>query len=168
MVELQGNNMEIALLILAGVLAIAGLLGSVVPILPGAPLNFIGIVILYFVKDEGVVSLTALIIFGVLTLIAIVIDYVLPIAKAKAFGASKYGIWGSIIGMIVGLLAFSFIGMVVGTFLGAVIGELINRKKMGQAMTAGAATFLGTFLAMIVKLVISSVMTVYFFIKVFS
>lgn len=159
--------MEITLLILAVILALAGVVGSVLPILPGAGLNFIAILILYFLRD-GLISIYAIIFFGVLTILAVSIDYMMPAIKAKKIGASKYGLWGLFGGMILGFVVLSFVGMIIGAFLGVIIGELVGGRKMKEAVGSGMASLWGTVFAMVIKLTISVIMTVYLLVKLLS
>lgn len=155
---------EILFLIVAVIFALLGLAGSVLPVLPGAFLSFSAIVILYFLKP-GLISISTLILFGVLAAIAMFSDYILPAAGAKKFGASKSGIWGLIIGMILGFMMFSFIGMMVGAVAGAIFGELSGGKSSEKAMRSGFAVIWGMALSAILKFSISLIMAIYFFIK---
>ncbi len=152
--------LEISLIIIAVLLAIGGIVGSIVPALPGPPLSFIAMVLLHFARGD-VFSSAELLTFGILTVMAVVLDYILPIMGAKMYGASRYGIIGSVIGMFAGLLVFALVGMFIGMFLGAVIGEYIAGKKTSQAMKAGTASFLGGIAAMALKLGICIVMLGY-------
>lgn len=155
---------EIIFLIVAVIFALLGLAGSVLPVLPGAGLNFIAIVILYFLKP-GLVSVSALVFFGILTLIAVFSDYILPAAGAKKFGASRQGILGLIVGMVLGFMMFSFIGMMAGAILGVIFGELIGGKGSEKAMRSGFAAIWGLAISAILKFSISLIMAIYFFVK---
>lgn len=158
--------MEIAIIILAVLLTLAGLAGCIIPVLPGAPLNFAAILILFFLNNEKAeISAAALVIWGLLTAATLVIDYVLPLERAKAMGASRWGMWGAGIGMLIGFIILNFPGMLVGMFLGAVAGEIFYGAKLYPAVKSGWGTFLGTLLAALVKLGIAGLMTVYFFWK---
>jgi uncharacterized protein YqgC (DUF456 family) len=144
--------LEVTLIVIAVSLGIAGVVGSVMPALPGPPLGYIGLLLLHFTLGGEVFSTSFLLIFGLLTVAAVAMDYALPALGAKMYGASKYGVIGSMVGMIVGLLVFAFVGMMAGMFLGAVIGEYMAGKKTGQAVKAGTASFLGGVAAMALKL----------------
>jgi uncharacterized protein YqgC (DUF456 family) len=159
--------METAILTVAAVLAIVGVLGNLVPAVPGTPLNYLAIMILHFVRDAQAFSITLLVFLGVLTIVALVVDYALPLMAARKFGATKYGLWGSVIGMIVGFIVFNIIGMLLGMFAGAITGELYARKKFGAALTAGVATMVGNALAAVFRLGVSAAMTVVFFAELF-
>jgi uncharacterized protein len=155
--------METIIIVIAVLLTIVGLLGSVLPVLPGAPLNLAAIILLFFSSNnKAEIGIFALVFFGILTAISLVIDYVLPLERAKAAGASKWGMWGAGIGMIMGFIIFNFLGMIVWMFLGAVIGEIFYGAKFYPAMKSGLGTFIGTLVAILVKLCIAGMMTVYF------
>ena len=133
-----------------------GLAGCIVPGLPGPPLNYTGMLFIQYLWKPYETS--TLIVFGILTVGIIAIDFLLPIWFAKKYGATKQGIWGSIIGMLIGIF-FTPIGMILGLLLGAIIGDLIAGKTSNQATLSGLATFLGTFLAIGLKLGLAGVMT---------
>jgi uncharacterized protein YqgC (DUF456 family) len=155
--------MTTALLIIAAVLTVVGLVGNLIPAVPGTPLNFIAILTLHFVRGGDVFSTWLLVVLGILTAGSVFVDYALPLVAARRFGASAWGIWGSVLGMIVGLIFFAFIGMLVGMVAGAVIGELIAGKRSRDALRAGAATLVGNALAVVLRMGLSLAMTVIFF-----
>jgi len=101
---------------------------------------------------------------GALTLLTMILDYVLPMAGAKKYGSTRRGFWGAFFGMVIGVVLFPPFGMIIGAFLGAVIGELTAGKKQAEAMKAGWGVFLGVITALILKLLVSGIMT-FFFIK---
>ena len=158
--------LEVTLIVIAVLLGIAGIVGSVMPALPGPPMGYIGLLLLHFARGGEVYSTTFLIIFGLMTVAAVLMDYALPALGAKIYGASKYGIIGSAVGMIIGLLVFAFIGMMAGMFIGAVIGEYMAGKKTGQAMRAGTASFLGGVASMALKLTLCIVFLFFILIKI--
>jgi uncharacterized protein YqgC (DUF456 family) len=90
-----------------------------------------------------------------------VLDYVLPIWGAKVYKASKYGIWGSVIGMLIGVFFFPPWGMILGLLIGAVIGELTAGKQSAEAFKVGFVTFAASIIMILVKLVISGIMSFY-------
>ena len=152
------------MLILIGILLnIVGIIGIVVPAMPGIVLNYIALILLYISKGENVVSLETIIIFGLLTLMVAMLDYILPLLGAKKFGASRMGIAGAVLGMIIGMVFFPPLGVFFGLLIGAFLGELIGGKDHTQAFKAGFATFLGSITSVAVKLILALVMTVYYF-----
>ena len=150
------------LIIVGIILNILGIIGIVVPALPGIILNYLTLVLLYINRGEGEIGLGALITFGLLTLLVTLLDYILPLVGAKKFGASRTGIIFAAIGMITGIIFFPPSGIFFGLLIGAFIGELIAGKNQSQAFKAGFVTFLGILTSMVVKLMLAVVMTVYY------
>ena len=95
---------------------------------------------------------------------ATVLDYVVPAAGARKYGASKFGTWGSILGLLIGLVAFPPLGMFIGGFIGAVIGELLAGRAGGKALRAGWGVFLGNLAGIGLKMAFSGVM-IFFYVK---
>lgn len=152
---------EIILIILGVLIAVVGIIGCIIPAVPGPPLNFISLLILELAIEDAF-SIEFYIIWGVITILVTVLDYVLPLFGAKVYKASAYGIWGSIVGMIVGTIFFPPFGMILGLLLGAIAGELIAGKEGSEAMKVGAVTFITSLLMIVVKLAVSGIMTYYF------
>jgi len=152
------------LIVIGLFLNIIGIIGVILPALPGIVLNYIALILLYIAKVEVGFSLRILIVFGMLTLLVTLLDYILPLLGARKYGASRIGIWGAVIGMLVGIIFFPPFGIIFGLLIGAFLGELIAGKEQSQALRAGFATFLGSLTSMVVKLLLAIVMTVYFLI----
>lgn len=152
---------EILIVILGIVLSLIGILGCLIPALPGPPLNFVAVLLIHY---SGIAEFSTrfLIIFLVLNIAVIIFDYVLPIYGAKFYGASNKGIWGSVLGLIIGILFFPPFGMILGVLIGAIVGELIAGKSESEALRAGFATFVASLFMIIAKLVLAIVMTFYF------
>lgn len=151
------------ILIITGIiLNILGIIGIVVPALPGIILNYLALFLLYISRGEEVIGLNALITFGLLTFLVALLDYILPLAGAKKLGASRTGIIFAVIGMITGMIFFPPFGIFFGLLIGAFVGELIAGKSQSQAFKAGFVTFLGILTSMVVKLMLAIVMTVYY------
>ena len=155
--------MDIILIIAAVILTIVGIIGSVVPVLPGPPLNFLALLIVNFIHAEPVFSNKLLIVLGLITLIVVALDMILPLVGAKAYGASKFGLWGAAIGMLLGVFFLPPLGLIVGAMLGAIVGELMIGQSQTRALKAGLATVVGNLVASIFKFTASIVMAVYFF-----
>ena len=120
------------LLALAIVLMIIGIIGCLVPVLPGPPLSFIGLLILHF-TEFAEFRINLLIILGVIAVVVAIFDYVVPIWGTKKFGGTKYGIRGATVGLLIGLF-FGPPGIIIGPFIGAVVGELIYKDDFRYAM----------------------------------
>ena len=154
--------MSLVLSILGLVVTLLGIIGCLVPILPGPPLSFVALLILSIAKGWQAFSTQFLIIMALITIIVSVIDYIVPAVGAKKYGASKLGVWGSVIGMIIGLIFFPPLGIFLGAFVGAIIGELISGKEGSKALKAGWGVFMGTMIGIVIKLAVSVMMTFYY------
>ena len=141
-------------------LCIAGLAGCIVPGIPGPPLNFAGMLLMQYVEKPF--ETYTLIIFGFITAVTVIIDFFLPVWFAKKFGATKWGIWGSFIGMFIGIF-FTPVGMIAGLLLGAILGDLLAGRTSRQATRSGLATFFGTLLSTGLKLGAAGTMSVFVF-----
>jgi len=144
------------------VLTIFGLLGCFLPIIPGPPLSFVALLLLQL-KADPPFGLTFLLIMAGVTILVTVLDYIVPVAGAKRFGASKAGVWGSTIGLILGIFILPPWGIIVMPFIGALVGEFIVGKKSNAAFRAAWGTFLGFLTGVLLKLIASGVMAFYFF-----
>ncbi|MNS24645.1 hypothetical protein D3C72_564980 [compost metagenome] len=120
--------MDILLLILGFLCVVVGIFGSFLPVLPGPGISWIGLALLYF-TDTVPANYWILGIALLITILISVLDYVIPAKGTKRFGGSSYGIWGTNIGLIVGILAPIPFGFIIGPFVGAFIGELIWIKN---------------------------------------
>lgn len=146
--------MDILLLIMGLALIVLGILGSFLPIIPGPSLCFIGLLLLYFTKAICI-NYSALSISLGITLLLTILDYVIPAKTTKKFGGSIYGIWGTNIGLIVGLLAPIPFGFVLGPFFGAFIGEVIyNDKDHNRALKAAIGSFIGVLTSGFIKFLV--------------
>ena len=119
--------MEIVLVVVAFVFLLVGLLGAVIPVLPGPPIGYVGLLLLQW-SGHGSFSVTFLIVAAAITAAVTVMDYFLPAWLTKKFGGSRAAVVGSVLGLIVGLF-FAPLGMLLGPFLGALIGELLNNSR---------------------------------------
>ena len=150
--------MEIVLVIIAFLLLVGGILGAVLPILPGPPLSYIGLLLMQW-SGYGGFSIAFLVIWAAIAAAVTIMDYFLPAMLAKRFGGSRYAVVGSFLGLLAGIFIFPPFGMIAGPFLGALAGELIHNRKDGAAALKVA---FGAFLAFIVgsgaKIIVSSIM----------
>ncbi len=162
--------MNTALVVLAVIAGVIGIIGSIVPALPGPPISWLGILLMYFWggtnSDGQTMSLTILLILLGMTIAVTVIDYVVPIYFTRITGGSKYACWGATIGLILGMF-IPPIGIILGTLLGAFVAELIFAKKnIGGSIKAAFGSFLGFLLGTGIKLIASCVMFYYILIYI--
>ncbi len=152
------------LIILGILLLLTGLVGCVLPVLPGPPISFAGLILLWWARDWNAESfgLPAVLIAGLLAAVVTVLDMVVPAWGAKRYGASKTAVWLSLLGMLVGMLFFPPFGFLLGAFAGALGGELLAGKREGQAAKAAWGVFVGTMLGVGLKLLVSlGIMMIY-------
>jgi uncharacterized protein YqgC (DUF456 family) len=156
--------LDIALIILGFLCALIGLVGCVFPVIPGPPLSFLALILISLAKNWEPFSATFLLIMGGLAVVVSILDYVVPVVGAKKYGASKPGIWISMIGMLVGVLFFPPWGMLIGAFLGALAGELLAGKKGRKSLQAAWGVFVGNVVSIGFKLAYCGVI-LFFFVK---
>jgi uncharacterized protein YqgC (DUF456 family) len=128
--------------ILAVLLVLAGIAGSVLPALPGVPLVFAGLLLGAWIDHFQKVGWFTLVILGLLTLLSFAVDFLATSMGAKRVGASKWAVAGSALGTLAGLF-FGIPGLILGPFLGAVAGELIARRGQRQAVRSGFGAWVG-------------------------
>ncbi len=157
--------MDILLLITGIICLLTGLAGAVLP-LPGPPLSFAGMIALHYSKYAEFTQ-NLLIIFGILTVVVVILDYYVPIWGTKKFGGSKWGAYGSALGLIVGLFLGPF-GIFIGAFAGAFIGEFLNDKDSKRSLKAAFGSFLGLLAGIFVKVILCIAMLIYSGIEIFK
>lgn len=150
--------MDIALLIIAFILIVIGIIGCIVPGLPGTPIAYAGLWVAQ-ATDRIDFSWQFLLIWGIVVVIISVLDYLVPAWGTKRYGGTKWGVWGSTIGVFIGLF-FGAAGVILGPLVGAVIGELIAGKELASALRAGWGSFIGIFFGTILKLIACGLMAV--------
>jgi len=158
--------MDYLLLALAVVLIIFGLIGCILPIIPGPPLSFLGILALHYTKFASYTT-NFLIIAASIAILVTVLDYIVPIWGTKKFGGSKAGMWGATIGMIIGMIFLGPLGLIFGPLVGAIIGESIKGANNKDAFKAGLGAFLGFLMGVGLKLAASIYITWHFIKGVF-
>ena len=151
--------MDIFLLVIGFGLAILGMLGSFLPVLPGPITSWLGLLLLHFTKVVPMNWTLLGILFGVAALIWI-IDYFIPAMGTKKFGGSRYGVIGTMVGLVVGLIAPIPFGVIIGPFIGAFIGEIIfDRNNFKRALRAAFGSFLGFITSSFIKFIAAVVFT---------
>ncbi|SIQ18287.1 DUF456 domain-containing protein [Maribacter ulvicola] len=150
--------MDIFILILGFILMLVGILGSFLPVLPGPPISWVGLLLLYSTSAItmnwtflGITLAIALVVFG--------LDYVIPAIGTKKFGGTKAGVIGTTVGLLVALIfpILGPFGIIIWPFVGALVGELLNKADKKTATKAAFGSFLGfltgTFLKFMVAIV---------------
>jgi uncharacterized protein len=149
-------------LLLAGsiILILLGIIGCLVPVLPGPPLSYAGLLLLH-VSRFAEYSKNVLFILAIVALVVTILDYIVPIWGTRRFGGSKYGVRGATVGLIIGLF-LGPAGIILGPFIGAFVGELIFKDDVKYALRAGFGSLLGFLAGVGLKLAASFVITFYF------
>ena len=168
--------MDIVLIILGALCLLVGIIGCIAPVLPGVPLAYLGLLLLHWTERVHF-SWQFLTIWAVVVVVIQILDYFIPAWGTKKFGGTKWGVWGSTIGLFVGLF-MGPLGIILGPFAGAVVGELLyfnrypssindsmrdNRKNhFNKALRAGFGSFIGLLAGTVLKLVCCGMMVFYF------
>lgn len=157
--------MDIFFLILGFILTLLGIIGSFLPILPGPITGWFGLLLLYSTKVIPM-DWTFLGITLAIAILIWVMDYLIPALGTKRFGGSKYGVYGTTIGLIIGLLSPIPFGILIGAFFGALIGELLyDSKDTNRAIKASFGAFIGFLASATIKFSIATVYVILFLIK---
>lgn len=151
--------MAVDLLLYLGAISllILGIVGAFVPVLPGPPLSYAGILLIHF-SSKHTYSAEFLWTYGIIMVIITVADYILPSWGTKKFGGTKYGMWGAAIGLLIGLIIYAPIGIFVGPFVGAFLAELINDKTSKEALRSAFGSFLGIVFGVALKFVFAIIL----------
>jgi uncharacterized protein len=152
--------MDWLLAALSALLLIAGLVGCVLPVMPGPPLSFAGMLLIHYTRFAQF-NASTLIMVGVAVGVVLILDYVVPAWGTKKYGGTKYGSYGSIVGLFIGMFflpplgPFGIITVLGGPFLGAYIGEIIGGSNKGKALNAAFGTFIGFLAGTFIRIVTS-------------
>lgn len=157
--------METLFIVIGAFFIIAGILGAFIPLLPGPPLSYIGILILHFVKG-GLFSWLFLISWGIVVVIVITLDSFMPAEGSRRMGGSKLGVYGALLGALIGLFFFPPAGIIVGPIVGAFIGEFIAGKNSGSALRAAMGSFVGFLVAVALKVGVAVILAYHFFLHI--
>jgi len=140
-----------------------GIIGSFIPILPGPPTSWIGLLLLHLTTVVPMDWTFLGVLLGIAIVVQIV-DYIIPAIGTKKFGGSRYGVIGTMLGLIIGLIAPIPFGIIIGPFVGAFIGEMIkDSKDKNKALKAAFGSFIGFITSSFLKFITASVFVGYFF-----
>lgn len=144
--------MDIFLIIVGILCLLTGLAGCVLPVLPGVPLAYGGMLLLHL-TDRVQFSTTQLLVWLAIVVVIQVLDYFIPLVGTKYAGGTKWGTRGCLVGTLVGLFFMPW-GIILGPFLGAVLGELLGGRKAAEALKSGLGSMLGFLLGTVLKCVV--------------
>lgn len=155
--------MDFFLIVLGFIFILLGIIGSFLPVIPGPITGWVGLLILHqtSLKLDGTLFLTVTFIISVFVFL---IDYIIPALGAKKLGGTKWGMWGSTLGLILGLIFLGPLGVLIGVFLGAFLGELIAKPEKNEgALKAALGAFIGFLAGTFLKFSVSLVFLYYYF-----
>lgn len=158
--------MDSILVCLAVIFGIVGLLGCILPVIPGPPLSYAGLLIMYLwgngSEPDNEITGRFMLVWLAITVIVTVLDYIVPVFFTRITGGSKEAVRCSIAGTIIGMLFFPPFGIIIGAFAGAFLGEMImNNKKIGASFLSATGSFLGFVFGTGIKLAASGLMMYY-------
>jgi|WetSurMetagenome_2_1015567.scaffolds.fasta_scaffold61239_3 uncharacterized protein len=164
--------MEYLFVILGVICMLVGIIGSILPGLPGPPISFLGLLLFHWSRFADF-SFRVLFIWAMIVLIVAILDYVVPVWGTRKFGGTKAGVVGSTIGLIVGVILLPVMGIVLGPmgligilggpFLGALVGEITAGHDTHKAIRAAFGSFVGFVAGTIMKIAVSVVLAFYSF-----
>lgn len=151
--------MEWLWIILGIILCIGGIAGSLLPLLPGPPIAYVGMLLQLF-RDPDPFTTRTLLIFAGVVVVSLVLDYLIPIWGTKKFGGTRYGAWGCTLGFLAAFWLGPW-GVIIGPFVGAFLGELIGGKESHKSLKAAFGSFVGFLLGSFLKIVVCFYMLYY-------
>lgn len=137
--------------LIAALLVLAGLAGTVLPALPGVPLMFGGMLLAAWAGNFEQVGWWVIVVLGFLTALSVIVDLLATAMGAKRVGASRLALVGAVAGTVIGLF-FGIIGILAGPFVGALVGELIHGRQVRQATRVGFGTWVGILVGTVLKI----------------
>ena len=158
---------EILLIILSFLIVIAGGLGVILPLLPGVPAAWLGLLLFAYVTEFIFVSWKALLIFLGLVILTLLLDLLAPLMDVGSEKARRYGLIGSALGAIFGLMIFGPIGIVIGPFAGAFLGEMLRGKNWDEAAASAKGTLVGILIGSAIKFAVVIIMMGYMILALF-
>ena len=158
--------MTIVLTVVTSILLLLGFAGVFLPVLPGVPLAWLGLLIYAIGTGFEKISVTATVIFSVLMLLTLAFDLAAPMLGAKKYQASKWGVMGASLGLLVGILTMGFVGTIVGPLLGALVMEFIAKRQPVPAMKAALGTFVGFIAGTLFRTIVVLTMIGFFIVSV--
>jgi len=155
---------EVAILILGLLLNGLGILGCIIPALPGPFISWLSL-FLFFLLPEHELSTTTLVVTGLFMALVTALDYIVPVLGAKKFGSSREGVIGGMIGIVVGLFFFPPFGIILGPLIGTIIGDLFSGGNFSKAFNSGMGSLIGFVVGTSIKLIYCIVVLTLFTIK---
>lgn len=158
--------MSTVALIVAALLFLVGITGIIIPVLPGTPVIWLGMLLYGLLTGFSTLAPIFFILQALLAVVAMAVDYAATAWGSRRFGGSKASLWGGVAGLLVGLFFFPY-GLLLGPFLGAFFAELIFTRQGAQALRSGVGALVGFWGGLPLKLLLGLVMIVWFFIEIY-
>lgn len=159
--------MDLSIFIITLVVIIIGIAGTFLPLLPGVPLVFGAIAAYGWYEGFQLITPRYLVIIAGLAVLSLFVDYWSTYMGAKYFNSSKMGLWGAVLGSLLGLFIFPPLGLLICPWLGAITGELIQGNDLQKAMRSGLGAVIGLFSGIVFKMILAIGMLVSFLLRVF-
>jgi uncharacterized protein YqgC (DUF456 family) len=160
--------MDLLLLLLGVFFIILGIIGSFIPVLPGPITSWVGLLLIHLTNAVPY-NWTFILSTLVIAVVVYILDYIIPALGTKKFGGSKYGIIGTTVGLLVGLIFLGPLGIIIGPFIGAFIGELIHdNENSNRALKAAFGSLIGFLFSTGLKFIVSSIYAGLFFLKIWE
>ena len=154
--------MEILFIGLGVVLTLMGLAGAFLPVIPGLPFSYAALLVLHF-SGIAQFSTFVLVTWGIVVVTILILENALPAYTTKKFGGTVYGVTGSTIGMILGMLFFPPLGFFLGTLIGAFVGEMIFKQDVKTALKSAWGAFIGFLTGTAIKVTVAAMIAFSFF-----
>lgn len=154
--------MEIIWIIIGIIFIITGIVGSFLPVMPGLPFSYAGLLMLQLTSQPPF-GLMFLVYWAIIVVVVMSLESIVPAAGTKKFGGSSYGVAGTLLGAIFGFFLYPPFGIIFGPIIGAFAGEVFAGKTSRQALTAAIGSFIGFFIGTVIKVVTALIIAYYFF-----
>ncbi len=158
--------MEILGLVLAVMFFVAGIAGTFLPVLPGAPLIWLGMLVYGITSGFASLSWSFYVWQGLAVVLIFFVDYAANVWGVRKYGGSRNAVWGSLTGLLLGVLFLGPAGIIFGPFIGALAGELISQKPLNDAVKSGVGSLVGLIGSVAIKLLLEAGMITWFFIAI--
>ncbi|MCO5233501.1 MAG: DUF456 domain-containing protein [Chitinophagales bacterium] len=163
--------MDALIITLGIILLIIGYVSCILPPLPGPPVAYLSLVLLHITISNIKYPTYILVALGISCILVTILDNFVAIWGTHKFGGTKAGVRGSVIGMLIGIFILTpfmgFMSVIVGPILGAIVGELISGQNLQVAFKSGMGSFIGFFLGLGMKLIVTTIIAFYFFKEIF-
>ena len=144
--------MDVLIYVLSFLLLVGGIVGCVLPILPGAPLGYAGLLLLHF-TGRADFSTTQLMTWLIIVVVLQVVDFITPLLGSKYTGGTSFGNRGCVAGTLIGMFFLPW-GIIVGPFIGAVAGEMLGGSDLPHAIRAGVGSLIGFLVGTLLKVIV--------------